>query len=673
MTQTLPIQHTDWLLDAYQLKAVQSPIEISVVEAVAGSGKTRTTIHRIANLIDHGVLPEKIMLVTFTNQAAKEMTQRLNDLIGKRGGYVQSGTFHALALRYIRSFYGRHAYTVLDPGEDEQILKEIIQDYIEILLEEMPVESHKSQRRYLQQKFYAKSILNWISSAINAKQNLRDVLIHQTRYGKNKNEITLQELKDLNYAYQAYKKEHHLLNFDDILLLFIEMLKNQATGSSIRKQVDHLLVDEYQDINPLQFDIIQYLTKNSLMAIGDKAQSIYGWRGSNSNYIIQFETYFPNAKRYTISKNYRSGHEILKTAEEILDINIPHYGKIQLVPNKQGGQVELLAFEDSQTEAEYITREIIQWNQTQKQPWSECAVLLRTRASMGVYEQLFRRYKVPYVLVGGLSFYDRRVVKDFINFFKLIHSPNIPIYYDRFLKLFPGVGAVNALRLKETLLDCKGDYQLVKNTYPKHDNLIDLLEVALDYQAEPPLFLAQYFYKEFYKDYLLNRHSDRSGNIDKEALGEETELVNVLIQELATYSSLESFLQSIELLDRQPGQEEQEDCVTISTMHAAKGLEWDFVSCPSWNKSQMPLEYNDTNPQEEVNLAYVSATRARERLILSTTEYIYQWGRRTKAFPSPFLKALSQPIENHNPMSPIRIYGSRREGDPKLSIQFDGF
>lgn len=679
---TLPYSHAD-SLDDKQRQAVESPIGNSVVEAIAGSGKTRCLVHRINNLIEHGVQPHQIMMVTFTRNAAREMIERLNKLLTPTNqqevpfamglpqpviatSQLLSGTFHSIAVSLLRQ------YTEPEISKNMQFLTSNDDYEIMTLYRNQVIENHECSFMLLDAKTVKKKFTSMVCSKIASYHLNQCVTLDQaiSHYKKKDYELEIipdEYFKEAIHAYFNYKQKNFLLNYDDMLVYCYNYFNTFPEKLKIfHQRVKHLLVDEYQDINPIQFKLIQQWNQGSLFAIGDKAQAIYHWRGSDSKFITDFESYFPNVTRYTINNNYRSGAKILKAAEAVIRLNHGAFEKIQLNPVKMNGQGEIY-FRSFDTNKEAETDIITQLIENHKlgTPYHDQVVLCRSGRQFYGLETLLRKQKMDYRVVGGQSLFDNPITRPIVGLLNIIGYFNKDFYYPNYFSLFPSIGIKGARKLTETLVTLNYDFNTFKEQYCKtsgQKQAIDVLLYVFDQAYDPqstkisPKNLIQAFRLVFYDQYIHKQVENNKSIKDKQQnLKEKMNILDEFQKTATNYENeLYKFLEEMCLSDndrkRLKSQKESvsKDLLTLSTMHSAKGLEWDIVYLPNWNENVFPSFHASKNPielQEETNLAYVSLTRAKKKAYVYKAEYSasqYNYNERLK--PSPFYCAAKHAI-----------------------------
>lgn len=616
------------ILDEEQFQAVTADFQNILVRANAGSGKTRVLTSRVAYLLASGVPEHQIMLLTFTRKASREMMERVGSLLGRNHIQIMGGTFHSVGVRFLRKYgellgYGTN-FTILDTEDSKRLIGEVRKDYL--------------KETGLNHKDFPKNtiIQAYSSTAINKNLTLEEVNKSRVHFDV----ATLKGIKTILEAYRKKKKELNAMDFDDILVNFSKLLDIPRIQEIISKQYQYVLIDEYQDINHIQAKIIQSLNKGNdhLFAVGDPNQSIYGWRGSEVSYIEKFNKHFSNAKQYYITYNYRSDGEILKVAEYSINMNyknkknktkiypvLPHNNK----PIVYSGRTE-------EEQAEYIS-ETIQNYVKQGVPYKEIAVLIRKNRHSMALEKAFRKRGIPYKLLAGMSFFERKHVKDILAFMRFVDNPKDKIAFSRMAKLFEGIGDKTIEKLHIEL--SKQQYQIealanVKVTGRAKNGVEMLLSILMkitqsSYGASK---MVGHIINEFYEHYLKMSEEDYEDRMDD---------LNYLWHLAEQYGNLSDFLSEM-ILDDTKEEGSGEEVVTISTVHKSKGLEWDCVFIPYLNDGDFSISSKDDkkDSEEERRVFYVAVTRSRHYLHLCYVEgYSFSNGF-IPAYPSVFITEL---------------------------------
>jgi DNA helicase-2/ATP-dependent DNA helicase PcrA len=635
-------------LNAAQREAVGTLAGPLLVLAGAGTGKTRVITYRIAALIKSGITPNRILAVTFTNKAAREMKERAQHLIGKRRRGVKPpeiSTFHSLCVRVLR----RHArlmgypeeFAIYDRGDQETLARNALRD--------CRVGAEKLRPGDLLAQIGA-----WKNLGLRPEQAERVA------------EKDRDQLSAMAYArYQAGLKASGAMDFDDLLLVTEELFdKHPEARFAEASSFDHLLVDEYQDTNNLQYRIMKALgdRHRNVCVVGDDDQSIYGWRGAEVAHILNFHKDWPEAKIIRLEENYRSRAPILDYANTLIKHNSARHGKVLRATREGGVPPRVLRFEDEVQEAETVVREIQQRilgsEDGKKTSPSELAILFRTNEQPRAFEVELRRAQVPYALVGGLSFYDRKEIRDVLSYLKVLANPSDEVSLLRIINTPArgiGTGTIETLLssaveqgvplwnvLPEALRN--GDIQhMTAERIELFRRLIESYRARLGQEPLAPL-VTELLQKVDYKSE-LDRVYKNAGEPEARWQSVE-EFVNsvALYEERTEEPSLLGFLEEATLSGREDNRDSDDKrerhAVTLMTMHSAKGLEFPHVYIVGMEEGILPHSrsiIDGKSIDEERRLAYVGVTRAQDTLTLSFAKTRMKWGKPRASIPSRFL------------------------------------
>ncbi|TSC71808.1 MAG: ATP-dependent DNA helicase PcrA [Parcubacteria group bacterium Gr01-1014_70] len=613
-------------LNPAQREAVTTLDGPLLVIAGAGSGKTRVLVHRIAYLISQGVNPESILAVTFTNKAAGEMKERVCNLISDRknsGHTPLVCTFHALGVYLLRRD-GHHigiprSFTILDEDDALSIVKRIIKEHA------------------LDPKQFQSARVRHIIST------LKNIAFSGTQESGEEEHLYPKEITAIAAQYEKELTDAHALDFDDLLLQTVALFqKHPEVLSKWQLQWRYILVDEYQDTNHIQYSLMKLLANPSngpgnIMVVGDVDQAIYSWRGADFRNILSFERDWPQAKIITLDQNYRSTALILEAANAVIKKNRERKEKNLWTERREGPLLELSVAENEREEARFITREIARLR-GDGAFLRDMAVLYRTNAQSRVLEESFLKNSIPYRLIGGVRFYERREVKDILAYMRLAANPRDHVSLRRVLNTPPrGIGAVLAEK-----------YFAQKPLSPKEQAHIDVFlkiqkELENAYAAHTPSDLALRIVKQIaYETYL------RDGTTEGE---ERWANVQEILSVTSAYDHMEppqgtsAFLENAALLSDADLVDRSTDAVHIMTIHAAKGLEFENVFVSGLEEGIFPHALSMHDPaqmEEERRLCYVALTRARTRLYVSTAQTRTLYGEMQWSEPSRFLKDIPE-------------------------------
>lgn len=613
-------------LNPVQKEAVTTLSGPLLVIAGAGSGKTRVLTHRIAHLIETGMEPSRILALTFTNKAAGEMKERVSALVPHqnigRGPWI--GTFHALGVYLLRRD-GHHigiprSFTILDEDDVLSIVRRIIKE------------------RQLEPKQFQPARMRHIISILKNKPftALRTDEDEESAYYP-------QEIQDIRNQYKEELSKAHALDFDDLLLRTEELFRTQPDVlTKWQIQWQHILIDEYQDTNRIQYLITMLLAKKTrnIMVVGDVDQAIYSWRGADFRNILSFENDWPDAKTITLEENYRSTSTILTAANMVIQKNKERKEKSLWTQRGTGPRIELAVAQNEREEAIFIVSEIEQLQENGHMPLHEIAVLYRTNAQSRVLEEAFIRNTIPYRLVGGTRFYERREVKDVLAYMRLAANNNDNVSLRRVLNTPPrGIGAV----LTEKYLTGQNLSSLEQARVTTFWNIIQELEKI--YHTQPPSVLVRDVLKKSgYEAYIRDRTPEGE---DRWANVQELLSVTGIHDKTLSPQGTDTFLEEAALLSDADTVDKSADAVHIMTIHAAKGLEFDAVFLTGMEEGIFPHNLSMQSPaemEEERRLCYVALTRAKTRLYISTAQTRTLYGEMLWNEPSRFLKDIPEDL-----------------------------
>ncbi|OGY25509.1 MAG: hypothetical protein A2Z11_03725 [Candidatus Woykebacteria bacterium RBG_16_43_9] len=603
-------------LNSDQKKAVQHSEGPAIVLAGPGSGKTRVITRRIAYLIkNQGVEPKKILAVTFTNKAASEMKERVRSLLGSSRATPTMGTFHSVCARVLREDGGSVGldshFVIFDSYDSLAVVKEVMKG--------LNIDT---------KQFSPGKITDSISDAKNE-------LVGTEEYASLAQGFFQQEI--VSKVYEQYEKKlrkSKAVDFDDLLLKVVLLFKNHL---QILKKYQHrwnfILVDEYQDTNKVQYLLTKLLTgpKHNIFIVGDAAQAIYGWRGADFRNILNFSSDFPESKIYNLEQNYRSTKKILAAATTIISQNRSHPILKLWTKNQDGSPIITYEAANEIDEAAFVTRSINRMvNGGSLHPYSSFAVLYRTNAQSRSIEEAFLREDVPYLLVGGVRFYERREVKDILSYLRLIANSSDEISFKRVVNVPPrGIGPATVKSGGQKLRDFD---QLLEDLRHKSKNLptIEIIDLILS-ETE-------------YLKWLDDGSTEAAARIEN---------VKELRSVATEFTGLTDFLENVALIEREYGPQkpslgkEKIDAVTMMTAHAAKGLEFPIVFMIGMEEGLFPHSRSslDTNEiEEERRLCYVGITRAKEQLYFTYATNRLYFGQRSDGVPSRFLMEIPQEL-----------------------------
>jgi DNA helicase II / ATP-dependent DNA helicase PcrA len=620
-----------------------------LVVAGAGTGKTATLAHRVAWLIAEGARPERILLLTFTRRAAAEMLSRVDGILRRlesedgasalSGKRVWGGTFHAVAARLLRihaeSIGLDPGFTIMDRGDSEDMMN-VVRGELDL---------SRTDRRFPQKG----TCLDIYSRCVNADEPLADALARHFPWCKEHED----DLKRLFAGYTDRKEACDVLDYDDLLLFWNALLEDEAAGALVRERFDHVLVDEYQDTNALQASIVKLLRPDGsgVTVVGDDAQAIYGFRAATVRNILDFPAAFPGTELVALEQNYRSAQGILAATNEVIAEAAERHEKALWTSRSGGGQPSLVTCRDEAEQTAFVVDRVLE-HREQGVALRRQAVLFRAAHHSAELELELAQRNVPFHKYGGLKFVESAHVKDLVAFLRLAENPVDLMAGTRALSLVPGIGPKSALEMMARLAEAHGDFTAWADERPPAAARVfwpDLVSLMRRLHAEPPPLASQLAaVRDFYRPLLEQRYDNvRARLTDLEQL----EAVS------ARYTSRERFL--AELVLDAPGwtgdlagpPHLDEDWLVLSTIHSAKGLEFDAVYVIHAADGNIPSDMacgSADEIEEERRLFYVACTRARDHLYVTVPLRYYVVGkgptdRHGYAQPSRFISERVKP------------------------------
>ncbi len=627
-------------LSPEQYAVVTAKTQPLLVLAGAGSGKTRTLVYRVAKFIEDGIPAKTILLLTFTNRAAKSMLNRLQQLCGNDGLLVQGGTFHHVALQYLRQHasalnYTEH-FTLLDRDDSKEVMEAVLAEKSS----ELP---HKKLPK-------VDSLLEILSLAMNTLTPMHEVIFSKfPRFY-----ICTTEIAQISLAFMEKKLAMNVMDFDDLLINFRLLLTEHPVISDlIQKDIQAVLVDEYQDTNRLQSEIVDALVTShgNLTVVGDDAQSIYGFRGADIYNMLEFTKRYPDALLLSLNTNYRSTASILGVANRSL-AHVQVGFKKTLIPARPNGEFPaLVSCQNASQQASFIAQRISELKKSGVK-LSEIAVLYRAHShAIEIQMELLRRH-IPFQIRSGIKFFEQAHVKDVMSYLRFIYNPEEAFSFKRAIKLYTGVGRVTADKTwllymeaqKKTGGDLLRSIQLLLPNLPRDlsktgvFNFLELLgRLVSMVKTNSVSELIKYVLKAGYEEYLMKGFLNAKDRIDD---------VLQLAEHARSYGSFDTFLNELLLLQNLDAnsKEEDEEKVSLSSIHQAKGLEWSYVFIIWLCEGRFPSEFSlreRKGIEEERRLFYVAITRAKDFLSLCYPRtYLQNDGRAQKLMKSRFIEEL---------------------------------
>ena len=646
-------------LNEQQHAAVTAPPGPSLVIAGAGSGKTRTLIYRVAWLLEQGIPPERILLLTFTNKAAKEMMRRVADLLGQELASLWGGTFHSIGNRVLRQHapllgYQRD-FTIMDREDAKHLISTCLAE------SEVDVKATRFPK--------AEVLGDIFSLAVNTHRTIAELLKHQYGYF----EQLAPQITDIQQRYAARKRATNAMDFDDLLALWLRLMQDhEEVRETYQRRFQFILVDEYQDTNKLQSDLIDLLAARpqNVMVVGDDAQSIYAWRGANFQNILKFPERYPAAKIYKIETNYRSTPEILQVANAAITANVQQFAKELAPARKAGSKPVTVVCNDAAEQAAFVAQRVLELRE-EGQDLNKMAVLYRSHFHALELQLELTKRNIPFSITSGIRFFEQAHIKDVTAYVKLVHNARDELSFKRLVQLLPGIGGKGADKLWRLFVE---GMPKAEGRRPKEgrnsksesgtENTPAAVEPSAAAQdsglktqdsAAPPLAVrlqacagavpkkAAVAWAQFvatvaqleasdvrdnaskmiglvieagYEDYLEENYANYAFRL------EDLEQLAVFARQFPTvddFLTQLALLTNLEAEDEQPAQADDER-LRLSTIHQAKGLEFDVVFvimlCDGLFPSERSLD-TDEGEEEERRLLYVAITRARNELYLS--------------------------------------------------------
>lgn len=618
-------------LNQDQLSVVNHPGGPMLVLAGAGTGKTRAVTYRVARLLEMNVNPENILLLTFTNKAAKEMMQRVNGLIERDVHGLWGGTFHHIGniiLRRDGSLLGfRKDFLILDREDTRNLFSQCLTET-------------KKRNTVLPRS----SVLSKIYSLMKNRENSAEEIIPSafSRF-----ESIIDEIRILFEEYEKKKSALNLVDFDDLLTEWKRLLvEHDHVRGKYAAKFQHILVDEYQDTNKIQAEIVDLLSgqHRNLMVVGDDAQSIYSFRGADFDNILRFPERYPDAAVFSLKTNYRSTPEILYLANESITNNIKQFQKDLTSVKNASGLPYLVAARDIYHQADFIAQNILSKNR-EGILLNDIAVLYRSHFQSMEMQMELQRSGIPFEVRSGLKFFEHAHIKDVLAFLRVLLNPLDEVSWKRLFRMLPGIGTVTARRLCDAIAASKDPVRslsgmAVKVPKKARDgfhlfvSLLEAMSQGEDMQA--PGDMIEYILTQVYADYLYTHYPDAE---------ERMQDIEQMAQFARKYSSFDMFVNDMNLLGiagEEPGEYGDREHIVLSTIHQAKGLEWRHVFVIGLNEGWFPAlrALHEDSVEEERRLFYVAATRAREQLYLCFPVISEDWYSPGSFKPSRFIQEL---------------------------------
>ena len=650
--------------------ATEGPV---LVLAGAGSGTTTVLVNRIAYMIsEKHIRPWNILAITFTNKAAREMKDRIERLLGDTAKDMWIGTFHSVCVRILRSCIDLLGYSrdfvIYDTADTKTVMKEC--------LRELDID---------EKSFPVRNVLSIIS---NAKNDLMDAATFENVY---KSDYRMSIIAKIYYRYQTKLRKNNAVDFDDIILNTVKILsENPDVLSKYQDKFQYILVDEYQDTNNSQYLLINLLAQanRNLCVVGDDDQSIYKFRGANIGNILNFEDDYSDVQKITLDQNYRSTQNILDAANSVISNNKGRMGKSLWTSNGDGNKVFVYTGTNEYDEARYIARQIKKHFDEQGS-FSDCAILYRTNAQSRVIEEMLMRESVPYKVLSGLRFYDRKEIKDIIAYLRVVYNPNDDVSLARIInepKRKIGNATLekarNIAREKETslydVISHADDYPEFKTAIKKLLSFSEIIQSLIKLKDTVTIedLTGRILNDTGYMPELVMEDTTES-KTRIENLGEFISVITEFEKNEETGNTLGEFLENISLVSDIDGYDENEDSAVLMTIHSAKGLEFPIVFLSGLEEGLFPgmrsME-SDDDIEEERRLCYVAITRAKEQLYITKTISRTIHGKTMPTTASRFFKEIPvEYLEDKTTLQPkvakvMQDLGVRNAAAPKKEV-----
>lgn len=630
-------------LNKEQQQAVQHTEGPLLILAGAGSGKTKVLTVRIAHLLAQGVNPYEILAITFTNKAAKEMKSRVEGLVGDVANRIWLSTFHSFCAKFLRfeldNFLGYNSnFTIYDTSDSQAVIKAAL------------------KALNLDDKYYP------VGAMIGAISDAKNKLLFASDFRKQARDFYQEKVADVYEYYERELRKNNALDFDDLLLVAVKLLQsNEAVLDKYSKRFRYVMIDEYQDTNHAQYLLAKLLTSHwkNIAVVGDADQSIYAWRGADIQNILDFEKDYPNCTSIKLEQNYRSTKIILDAANAVIENNEGRPKKNLWTDKTEGAKIQHFTAQSEHEEAAFIGDTIAKKHDIHGVPYGDMAILYRTNAQSRVLEEALIKRALPYTMVGGTKFYDRKEIKDVLAYLRVLYNPFDDLSLLRIINVPKrSIGATTVAKLQDYarangtslfmtltqlhLVDTiKGKtkekleefgiliFTLVAEMEDK--TVLDILESILDRTG----YLAQ-----------LEESTDPQDQARAENIGE---LLSVAkdFQDTNPTGTVEDFLEQVALVNDVDSFEQEESKVTLMTLHAAKGLEFPIVFLGGLEEGLFPHSRTLMNPEEieeERRLAYVGITRAEKELYISNATTRTVFGRTSSYLPSRFIDEIPEEL-----------------------------
>lgn len=618
-----------------------------LILAGAGSGKTRVLTHRMAHMIeDLDIAPYSILAITFTNKAAKEMKDRVKALIGERAENMWISTFHSTCVRILRREIDKIGYkssfTIYDSSDQKTLVKECMKTL------------NINDKDITEQEIMGK-----IGKAKDRMQSVRSFMLE--------NEANFREKKiaDVYEMYQKRLKENNALDFDDLIFKTVELFKNNPEVLEFyQNKFKYIMVDEYQDTNGAQYELVKLLASKykNICVVGDDDQCIYQWRGADIQNILDFEKDYPGAKVIKLEQNYRSKGNILSAANVVIVNNANRKSKVLRTEQEPGNKIKIYrAYADSD-EGDFVSKQILDIKNKEDKNYNDFAILYRTNAQSRIFEESFRRRGIPYKIVGGTRFYDRKEIKDILAYLKVIVNPQDDISIRRIINVPKrSIGDATVAKVQEfassfefDLWDALAEVRSIPTLTSRNVSTIEpfvaLMENFMELSETVPVSV---LIESILKDTGYLKQLQESNEIEDKS---RIENLKELVSDAADFEknnedkSLSAYLERVSLVQDTDKIEEEDDAVVLMTIHSAKGLEFPVVFMVGMENGIFPGNASfekESEMEESRRLCYVGITRAKQTLFMTSAEVRRVFGK-TVAYPqSDFINEIKPDLKEY--------------------------
>lgn len=618
-----------------------------LILAGAGSGKTRVLTHRIAHMVeDLNIAPYNILAITFTNKAAKEMKDRVRMLIGEFAENMWISTFHSTCVRILRREIDKIGYkssfTIYDSSDQKMLVKECMKT---VNINDKDISEQE--------------IINKIGKAKDRMQSARSFkLENESNFRENK-------IADVYEIYQKKLKENNALDFDDLIFKTVELFKsNPEVLEFYQRKFKYIMVDEYQDTNGAQYELVKLLASKykNICVVGDDDQCIYQWRGADIKNILDFEKDYPDAKVIKLEQNYRSKGNILNAANVVIVNNSNRKSKKLRTEQESGSKIKIYRAYSDSDEGDFVGKQILDIRNNEGKKYNDFAILYRTNAQSRIFEESFRRKGIPYKIVGGTRFYDRKEIKDILAYLKVIINPQDDVSIRRIInvpKRSIGDATVNKIRdfadsFEINLWDALSEVRSISTLTPRNVSCIDpfvqMMENLISLSETIPVSM---LIETILEDTGYMEQLKKSNEIeDKSRIENLKELVSdaVDFEKTSEDKSLSAYLEKVSLVQDTDKIEDEDDSVVLMTVHSAKGLEFPVVFMVGMENGIFPGSASfekESEMEESRRLCYVGITRAKEVLFMTSAEVRRVFGKTVAYSQSDFINEIKPELKEY--------------------------